>query len=261
MLVLPVLHQPARLPAFSRRLESCVYSPRMYAKTTDTTAVLNAFLFRPPGDEAAGCDPKGSSNHGTTILHEHHLPSGASYRSSHLSGTTPAPRPDYFDRLTLSAIIAPSAPSVAPLGLRGAPSTYKDSIRSKIGRDLCKRYVGAASLTGAALPSSLLQIDDSRALIDNPIIGLTRTLYRIAKNCRPDVPSEAAHSVSAPVTVKCIAPKPQAAVSLTETPFLPLAIHRTDFHTQAVVPLTGTTPLFHPPPPPDPEPYTTGQTQ
>lgn len=258
MLVLPVLHQPARLTAFSRRLEPCVYAPRMYAKITNTTAVLNACIFRPPGDETADCNSMRSSNDGTVILYAQHLHSEARYLLSRLSGTTPAPRPYCFDN---SAIVAPSAPAVVPLGLRGARPTYKDTIESNIRRALCKRDAGAASLTGAAFPSSLLQINGSRALIGNTIFGLTRTLYRITKACHADVPSEAVHSVSAPVSVKCIAPKLQAAVSLTETLFLPLAIHYTDSHTQAVVPLTGTTPLFHPPPPPDPEPYNTGQTQ
>jgi hypothetical protein len=260
MLVLPVLHQPAKPTAFDCRLKSCVHAPSIYAKTINATTVLTTFLFRPPG-EAAGCNPMRSSNHGTTILHERHLQSDARYLSFRLSGTIPAPRPYCFDKLTLSATIAPSAPSLVSLGLRGAPPTYMDTIERNIGRALCKKDAGAASLTGAASPSFLLQIGGSRALIGNTIIGLTRTLYRMAKDCRADVPSEAVQSVSVPVSVKCITPELEAAVSLTETLFLPLAVHYTDFHTQAVVPLTGTTPHFHPPPPPDPEPYNTGQTQ
>jgi hypothetical protein len=224
-------------------------------------AVLNALLFRPPGDEATGCSSIRSSSHGTMILHEQHLQSGARYLSFRLSGTTPAHRPHFFDKSTLAASIAPSAPSVASLNPRGAPPTYKDTIESNKKRALCKEDAGTASLTGAAFPSSLLQIGGSRALVGSTITGLTRMLYRITKDRHADVPSEAVDSVSALVSVKCTAPKLQAAVSLTETLFLPLAIHYTDFHTQAVVPLTGTTPLFHPPPPPDPETYNTGQTQ
>jgi hypothetical protein len=262
MLVIPVLHQPARLTAVSRRLESCVYAPRMYAKTTNTTVVLNAFLFRPPGDEAADCNSMRSSNHGTTIYYAQHLHSEACYLLSRLSGTTPAPRAVCFDKSTLAASIAPSPPSVAPLGLRGAPPTYKDTIKSNIKRALCKEDAGTASLTGAAFPSSLRQIGGSRALIgSSTIIGLTRMLYRITKDRHADVPSEAVYSVSSPISVKCISPTPQAAVSLTETLILPSSIHYTDFHAQAVVPPTGTTSLFYPPPPPESEPYNTGQTQ
>jgi hypothetical protein len=261
MLVLPVLHQPARLTAFSRRLESCVYAPRMYAKIANTTAVLNAFLFRPPGDEAADCNSMRSSNDGTAILYAQHLHSEARDLLSRLSGTTPAPRASCFDKTTLAASIAPSAPSVAPLKPRGAPPTYKDTIESNIERALCKEDAGTASLTGAVFPSPLLQIGGSRALIGSTIIGLTRTLYRTTKDHRADVPSEAVYSVSSPISVKCISPTPQAAVSLTETLIFHSSIYYTDFHAQAVVPPMGTTPLFHPPPPPDPEPYTTGQTQ
>ncbi|RYO70691.1 hypothetical protein AA0113_g2794 [Alternaria arborescens] len=226
------------------------------------SAVLNAFLFRPPGDEAADCNSMRSSNDGTAILYAQHPHSEARYLLSRISGTTPAPRAVCFDKSTLAASIAPSAPSVAPLGLRAAPPTYKDTIKSNIKRALCKEDADTASLRGAAFPSSLLQTAGSRALIGSSIIiGLTRTLYRITKDRRADVLSEAVYSVSSSVSVKCISPIPQAAVSLTETLLFPSSIHYTDFHALAVVPPTGTTPLFYPPPPPESEPYNTGQTQ
>ncbi|OAG17352.1 hypothetical protein CC77DRAFT_288032 [Alternaria alternata] len=223
----------------------------MYAKITNTTAVLNAFILRLLGEKAADCNSMRSSNDGTAIPYAQHRHSEACYPLSRLSGTTPAPRAICFDKSTLAASIAHSA-----------PPTYKDTIKSNIKRALCQEDAGTASLTGAAFPSSLLQIGGSRALIGSgTIIGLTRMLYRITKDRHADVPSESVYSVSSPISVKCISPTPQAAVSLTETLILPSSIHYTDLHAQAVVPPTGTTPLFYPPPPPESEPYNTGQTQ
>ncbi|CAG5166540.1 uncharacterized protein ALTATR162_LOCUS6941 [Alternaria atra] len=222
---------------------------------------LNAFLFRPPGDDADGSDGPGVPTHGTTALHEQHPRFRARYMLCHLSGTLPAAQPYLFNQSTFLTSIASSAPSVASLGLRCVTPTYKGWTRRNSGRALWGNDEDVASPTGASLSSSSLQAGDSGPGFANTLNRLTRALFSITKDNRAGDISQTVYSVPTPASVKRLLPTPQAAASLTETTNLSLATHYTNFSTQAVVPLTGTTSLFLPPPPPDLEPYTTGQTR
>jgi hypothetical protein len=225
----------------------------MLATTANEQLVLTIFQQLPTGDQTVAVESKRLRMlMRFATLRERYQRVEARYPSISLCGTLANVTSNFSDGKRVFG----GLPG-ASIERRGVTRTSIEDTRLHFRRTLHVKDKVTAPLTGVPLSASFLRTGRSGDAIFATVSWLNRASCFLLPDHRVGLTLEAVSLASAFAFCKRVLEIPQAVVSPTETTICPSAVLNTDFSTQAVVPLTGTTLLFNPPP----APSTTGQTQ